>query len=249
MSRFPGPRTNLSDSAQRQLNMYALAAGAAGVGMLATVGSAEGKIVYTPAHISIAPNGAHVGLDLNHDGIRDFKFHAFYELTHSGFFRSSLVATPGPQPNRIWATHTTRGSVCAAALPAGRTVGRKSPFQPGHSRMTMARASGETSVGSATVCPWVKVTQAYLGLKFVIQGRIHFGWARVKMLRGAGFPAVITGYAYETIPGKSIVTGKTKSPAGLGIKESDATLAAPALQPSSLGMLALGAPLQSIGRR
>jgi len=43
-SRVPA---NLSQSVQRQLNMYALAAGAAGVGALALTQSAEAKIVYT----------------------------------------------------------------------------------------------------------------------------------------------------------------------------------------------------------
>ncbi len=39
-------------------------------------------------------------------------------------------------------------------------------------------------------CPWIKGKQAYLGLKFVVKGKVHFGWARVKILTGfTGFPA------------------------------------------------------------
>jgi hypothetical protein len=48
-----------------------LAAGAAGVGMLALAQPAEAKIICTPAHITIVPDD-HFNLDLNHDGVTDF---------------------------------------------------------------------------------------------------------------------------------------------------------------------------------
>ena|ERR1022692_2009282 len=46
----------------------ALAAGVAGVSVLALSSPAEAKIVYTPAHVGFRD----YGLDLNHDGITDF---------------------------------------------------------------------------------------------------------------------------------------------------------------------------------
>ena len=77
------------------------------------------------------------------------------------------------------------------------------------------------------VGPWLHVKQAYLGLKFVIKGKKHFGWARVKLsISGQSITAILTGYAYETIPGKPIITGATK-----GTEE----------QAGSLGALAAGA--------
>jgi hypothetical protein len=60
--------------------------------------------------------------------------------------------------------------------------------------------------------PWLHVKQAYLGLKFVIKGKTHFGWARVKLSvpKFSGpMTATLTGYAYETIPGKAIIAGAT----------------------------------------
>src|SRR5690242_6569462 len=73
MTHFPRPRNTqvLSDSVHRQLNMYSLAASAAGVGMLVLVQPSEAKIVYTPANVQV---GARLNLDLNHDGITDFEF-------------------------------------------------------------------------------------------------------------------------------------------------------------------------------
>jgi hypothetical protein len=62
--------------------------------------------------------------------------------------------------------------------------------------------------------PWSQVKQAYVGLQFVVEGRIHYGWARVRINSQSpkGISATLTGYAYETIPNKPITTGATKGP-------------------------------------
>jgi hypothetical protein len=53
---------------------------------------------------------------------------------------------------------------------------------------------------------------AYVGLKFSIKGQTHFGWTRVKIASMYPYKASLTGYAYETIPNKAIITGETKGP-------------------------------------
>jgi hypothetical protein len=74
------------------------------------------------------------------------------------------------------------------------------------------------------------VKNRYLGLKFNIKGQIHFGWARLTVTTTKhDFKATLTGYAYETVPGKGIIAGKTMGP-------DDTTVA-----PTSLGHLAAGA--------
>ena len=70
-SQSPRTPSRLSESVHRQLNMYALAASVAGVGMFALVQEAEAKIVYTPAHKRILVKQK-LGLDLNHDKVVDF---------------------------------------------------------------------------------------------------------------------------------------------------------------------------------
>jgi hypothetical protein len=101
---------------------------------------------------------------------------------------------------------------------------------------------------------WNNVKNRYLGLKFAITGKTHFGWARLNVSCNSAnnkIKAVLTGYAYETIPNKPIVTGKTKGPDDVsGVGQLDpAALRAPAPQPASLGLLAMGAPALSIWRR
>jgi hypothetical protein len=71
-----------------------------------------------------------------------------------------------------------------------------------------------------------------------------------KSTRAHGVAAALTGYAYETIPGKSIVAGRTKDSEDDFVP--DASLANPipeTPQPASLGMLALGAQAVPLWRR
>ncbi|MGD0179863.1 MAG: hypothetical protein ABSC15_08620 [Terriglobales bacterium] len=248
---------NLSESMSQRLNGYALAAGAAGVGVLASATTANAKIVYTPANIPINVNGALVNLDLNHDGINDFQFAAGYSgpgvrrggvIAPEGNHASSLGVTPEQPSNRVWAVES-QGHLCAAAAPAGEPVGPHRRFQPGNSQLLMAFASGDSTHGAA-FCPWIKTKQAYVGFKFLIKGKVHFGWARIKRVVGSfGFPATVTGYAYETIPNKPIVTGKTKGPDEIDVANANAVVVSPVGKPASLGLLALGAPALSAWRR
>lgn len=63
--------SQLSAKLNHRLNMYALAASAAGVSLLAMGQPSEAKIVYTKTHQVIGGNGVYA-LDLNHDGVVDF---------------------------------------------------------------------------------------------------------------------------------------------------------------------------------
>jgi len=94
---------------------------------------------------------------------------------------------------------------------------------------------------------WDNVTNRYLGLKFTIHGKRHYGWARLSVqAKGVIFTATLTGYAYETTAGKSIKAGQTKGAAdewdeeGFGAGTSVMRPIDPP-QPAALGMLALGA--------
>jgi hypothetical protein len=95
---------------------------------------------------------------------------------------------------------------------------------------------------------WVNVTNRFLGLKFEIHGRTHYGWARLSIgYNRFGLTATLTGYAYETIPNKSITAGATKGPddeepAPVSLKRHDR-------EARMLGALALGASGLSIWRR
>ena len=78
-----------------RLSMYALAASAAGVGALALAQPAEGKIVYTKAHLIFASNST-VSIDLNHDGGGDFLLRDIFISSHASS-TAQLSVLPAPQ--------------------------------------------------------------------------------------------------------------------------------------------------------
>jgi hypothetical protein len=143
---------------------------------------------------------------------------------------------PAQAGNEVWGV-MSGGNECAAAVPAGAMIGGPRPFRPGP--LAMLEAAGSYTRGRSSNCPWHGAHPPYLGLKFQIAGKVHYGWARVSVnVRDT----VLTGFAYETIANKPIIAGATHD-----VDESDnrssvlAPMPIPA-QPASLGTIALGAP-------
>jgi hypothetical protein len=90
--------------------------------------------------------------------------------------------------------------------------------------------------------PWGKgrkSTGPYLGFKFLIDGEVHYGWARVNVKSTfLDLSATITGYAYETVANRPILTGFTSG----GVEaSSDASQQVQPPVAGSLGQLAIGA--------
>jgi len=227
----------LGTELEKSLSAYTCAAVAAGVSLLAMTKSAEAKIVYTPANVSIPINGSPVLLDLNHDGIADFAFRNTANPTSSsgGRLYAALNINRRNQENEVWGKGVSDRRF-ASALHAGIPVrSNKSYFQQGPEGklakfLVLYSYMGYLSQ-SDTSGQWLYTKHRYLGLKFIVSGEVHYGWARVAVTldRTKGIAATLTGYAYETIPNKPIITGKTKG--------SDVVT----LEPATLGHLAQGA--------
>jgi hypothetical protein len=231
---------NLSGAVHQQLNMYAIAATAAGVGLLALAPSAEAKIVYTPVHKVIRPNST-FRIDLNHDGQADFAIRNI-QYCDTDNTCTSFVSAIRYGANGVEGTPGTMFQAARAyALKAGARINGKHPF----SGVKMAGA-GQTTSGN-----WFNVTNRYLGLRFQIKGRTHYGWARLTVKLGDGFTATLTGYAYETVPKKPIIAGKTKGPDEIASVEplNSTSFSALTRQPATLGLLAMGSPGLSVWRR
>jgi hypothetical protein len=245
MKRSSGPRKigNLSESVHRQLNMYALAASATGVSVLALAQPVGAKIVYTPADVKISPNN-NFNLDLNHDGTTDFTFTVYaYRQTGSGYyaFRGSMLVGGAQTSNAV----VVGAKGLARAFGHGITIGPKltvarEPFMAHCEKIVGPKTYVHTSIGN-----WLNVQNRYLGLKFNIDGKIHYGWARLTT-SVCGLDDTLTGYAYETIPNKPVVTGRTK---GTDDAEPVASFNTRNPEPATLEMLALGAPKLAIWRR
>jgi hypothetical protein len=225
MKRSIPPRNaaQLPEFLNHHLSQYALAASSAGVGMLALAQPAEARIIYTRTHKMMGPNSR---LSLNFTDHHQFRLIDYIE--GSGLLIGGLSIAGRYSHAFPLATESCR---FAAALSAGRTVSSKQfPSCDDWRGIPMATAELEQS-SFHDDGPWVNAAGRYLGLSFGSGAVHHYGWARLNVhvdKQNAEIRAVLIGYAYETIPNKPIITGKTKGPDVITV------------EPSSLGALAAG---------
>jgi hypothetical protein len=222
----------------RQVSMYSLAAAAAGVSLCALTTPATAEVVVTRTHLPIT-HSAPVMLDLNKDGIPDFKF--TLNSAHTSYFYDNLTVCAdlcGIPGNKVMAAKANV-FVYASDLMRGAKIGPSAHFNSSILGVTVEGSFGDflSSRTDRTVYGnWGNDPQnRYLGVKFQIKGETHFGWVRMTVTsdKVLSITGTITGYAYETVPNKPIVAGTA------------ATSAAEALvgqqSGASLGMLASGA--------
>jgi hypothetical protein len=260
MKRSPRPREasfNLSASVRQRLNTYAIAASAAGVSLLALAQPATAEIIYTPANGRVARDGGY-NVDLNHDGIVDFTIAERANFTSLQSYNDlSALAARG---NHVWCLGAVCTSVSTSNAEAPMSAGAKiGPARVGWASRGAVMEFEQTSRGAYfTAGPWAEIhSDAYLGLRFQIDGETHYGWARVRATFHRGstheeryWEAHVTGYAYETIANKAIEAGQT------GENDGDAAVDAPSFptqmpaalpQFGTLGALATGA--EGLSRR
>jgi hypothetical protein len=232
--RPPRPPARLPEPTDRRLNMYTLAATAAGVSLLALAKPSEARIVYTKTHQVIGTNGIY-NLDLNHDGTIDFLILETGYPTFNGTRASNTLLAKEALGNAVEGRIGNNSRHFAAALKGGARIGSGEHFIRGGVNGETMVATWVSDLGGGPSGQWLNVTSRYLGLKFKVDGKTHYGWARLTVQLPGNFliKATLTGYAYETVPGKSIQAGQTAG------KANDAT--------ATLGRLALGAG--SVARR
>ncbi len=227
-----------SQSFNSRLKMYSVAAGAAGVGVLALAKPAQAEIVYTPADVRITASRLHnYPLDVNDDGTADFSINAaFHQSAHRSGGTSSITVKPAAGNGAVG----YGGS--ALALTAGQRIGSGRKFVGQLMATVFSFSESIIRFGG----PWANVKNRYLGLQFQIDGQTHYGWARLSV-GGETLEAILTGYAYETTPNTPIVAGQTSGTdrasaayeGGASVEQANATLAA----------LALGSPALAFWRR
>jgi hypothetical protein len=200
-------RADLSIPIRQRLNAYAIAAGAAGVSGLVWTLPAHAEVVYTPAH-QVIQRGDVYHLDLTGSGVTDFTIRDHGAQSTSGHV--SFLFVSAAASNSVQGANVGHQGFLAKALMQGSTI-------------PAGKFSGKANAQMAFFCSgfldcfmttsrrgyWFDVSDRYLGLKFTFQGETHYGWARlsVKFIEPR-LDAELTGYAYETIPGKPILAGQ-----------------------------------------
>ena len=222
----PSPRkpSTLSNSLNQRLGNYALAAGTV-ASLFALPAVAHAEIVYTPIDVT-AGNGSSYNLDLNNDGTPEFVIEGFgLELD------ISRISTGIEGIEEIVPCSNINSTYCTYAAP----VAQGNPIPGKFGRFASEGAQIEFARNSVYYGYWHNVRNHYLGLEFSIDGKTHYGWARMSVqVTGGALVAHISGYAYETVPRQPIHAGQRT-----GTTQASGSEATP--NQGSLGALARGA--------
>jgi hypothetical protein len=225
----------LNEVLEHRMLLYVLAAGAT----LAGASAAQAKVVYTPSNAVLTPGDGHINrlqIDLNNDGTIDFTLTDFY-TQGDGIYYSSLHVDAGQPLNGIVRSSQSGGRF-TRALKRGTPIGSSAKFG---SKEEMAYWFSWSTAGSRAGGNFKNVTSRYLGVRFVINGEVHYGWISFRSVTVGSFKmgddltAKLAGWAYETEPNKPIVAG------AMGGQDAELNSAAPrAGEPTSLELLAAG---------
>jgi hypothetical protein len=243
-SRKPG---ELSDSLLRRLNGYAVAAGAAGVGLMAVCSAAQAEVVYTPANVTISLFQNQL-YSLNPAGAQVAPFLLAANFTSPGNAGYWDALSFNPRSSGAGFVKGPGSSSSIAPLDRGAEIGSKRTF--GNGNRGFIATFGPYGGGTYNNHDGFKFGQAvYIGFKFQISGQTHYGWARVLVRFNPNFhkhelSMHLFGYAYETTPNQSIKAGQTAGPVSLndmGASTSAQPVNSAPVPHQSLGLLALGA--------
>jgi len=192
---------------------------------------AQADVIVTSANKFVAP-GTVVSLDLDGDGIADLLLGQ-----NPGTFFSPTMAIKGVGASNgvlgfvSFYQGSGLGHVVASRLTPRATIGPGGLFE------------NKAILGEARCCfatyyygPWAHGANGFLGLRFDIDGEIHYGWAELKVRdvyqsRDA-YAELLVAYAYDTVPNEPIFAGE-----GLSANTSPESVTP---EPGTLGLLALG---------
>jgi len=255
-------RAQVESRLEQKLLAYAAVASAAGVAMLAAPQTAEAKVVYTAVNTQIS---SPYPLDLNGDGAIEFYLLRGGSASIAGSWQVSYLAVCHIAEKCLSSSSMLQANASnlvrvaesgAAVIPFGGKIGPGEEWnKKGRGAELGARVFySQSQHAQKWLGPWANggqgVTNKYLGFKFKIGNMFHYGWARVTFTPLAhALQATITGYAYETIPGKAILAGHTSGTADSAELQAPADLRESPSQEASLGLLASGASGLSIWRR
>jgi hypothetical protein len=229
----PRQSADLSEALSQRLNTYALAAGAAGVSLLALAQPAEAQVQFTTENIVMKRQSS---ILVDFDVVPEF---IFYNNARPAALYSHLDVFPnGTAAVVVSATYLHS----VLALTKGSKIGSSKNFGS-----YVVSSLGPNMVFSG-LGNWVNVKDRYVGLRFQLSDGTHYGWARFSVqVTGKKIIATFTGYAYEETANTPIIAGDTGISSAKTSAHPQALLDAPlslapaSQQPASLGMLALGA--------
>ena len=243
----------VSNSLNRQIGLYSLAAAAAGVSLLATAQPAAAEVVVTQKTISIPMSKSGglpqpIMLSLTNNAVPDIVLSL---SSFVGYGRSSRFLGAAPPGSHDGVRGWSNFIPFVSALPRGAKIGSNLTYPARFLLGGVVEESFSTSRGRSFQGEWIgNPKDRYLGVRFEIDGQLHYGWVRLTVTthRSAHAPflsAKVTAYAYETEPNTPIYAGLTEEPTA----ELQPPAGVQGERGPSLGMLALGAEGAVLWRR
>jgi hypothetical protein len=242
-----------------RLKLYSLAAAVAGVSALALSQPAEAEVVITNKNIPVPLCGDEVpcsiSIDLNGDGINDFKFSLISSYDY-GFLSRRLHVKADQNGGGVMGTAGGKHGPYASCLLRGAKIGASDHFL----------ARGNDTVEDSYIYYRSLASHGpkelygkwggnhpnrFLGLKFKIDGETHYGWIRMTVdtvtsaTQQPVMSATITEYGYETVANKTLDAGLS----GADSADDQAQETGQRPRQVSLGMLAFGADGLALWRR
>jgi hypothetical protein len=186
---------------QKRLGKYTAAAAA-----LVGASGANAQIVYTDVNPDFAHPGNEIGygLDLNNDANFDFAmFSADTVVTSGARVRYTVIAPYGTAAaSNAIAGESPSGYDYALALNSGDMIDATLNWIAATNTMAYNVDSNNPYNEN-----WNGVTDKYLGLKFVVAGNTHYGWARLDVQAVADV-WTLKDYAFNGTPNGSITAGQ-----------------------------------------
>ncbi len=251
---------SLSKSIDSRLKLYGMAAAAASVGLLALAEPAQSEVVITNKNIPIpacnlALSPCSISLDLNGDGVNDFKLSLLSTSTAYGYNAGTVFfRVTAHNGGGVMGTAGGKLGPYASALLRGAKIGASDHFLNGKDTIEETYFNDHTyfdAAGKRFYGKWGgNHPNRFLGVKFTIGGKTHYGWIRITVDSAIIRPftlmsATITEYGYETIANKSLGAGLASTNAA----DDQARAITETPSRASLGMLARGADALPMWRR
>jgi hypothetical protein len=235
-NRQSGAPAPLSATLHRGLSSYALAAGAAGVAVLACSASAEAAPVCTNLNLILFGTNTYA-LNPGSQMIAPFNIVDTFSNPCSnsfGWWNRALFT-----PNSGGANAVLDTNKFPADLAPGASIGTAARFGRGNSygllftygygpsgRGRLKKHHGNFQFDHSN----------YFGFEFLLSGQVHYGWVRLQVTIGRGTDGLATAthilaYGYESSPNTAIAAGSCAASASNTGEGST---------PASLGLLALG---------
>lgn len=169
------------------------------------VTDASGQILYTNIDPDFAGDiGDEFFLDLNQDAVNDFRIqqsgdNLFIEPLSSNSILGSINFNSSSNNSYAYPFALSSGDV----ISSGQTSWAAFDTQ------SLNFGSYSSSSSSSSPCSygnWCDETDKFLGLRFIVNGNTHYGWARLDAVFTNGW--TVKDFAYNTIPDASIEAGQ-----------------------------------------